>query len=54
MKAFVCDVCNSNFSSKSTLNRHLRNSHNGEKYKCRVCGKEFKQEERMKAHEKKH
>ena len=39
--AFVCDVCQKQFKSKSYLKVHKR-IHSSEKpYKCNVCGRNF-------------
>ena len=41
--AFVCDVCQKKFKSKSNLNVHKR-IHSGENlYNCGVCDKSFVQ-----------
>ena len=41
MAVFKCDVCNSKFSTKGTLNHHLKSIHNNETFKCTDCDKQF-------------
>ncbi|XP_046348133.2 zinc finger and BTB domain-containing protein 14-like isoform X3 [Haliotis rufescens] len=41
-KAFLCNMCNTNFSSKRALNTHVNGMHKNKLYVCGVCGERFR------------
>ncbi|KAJ7888832.1 hypothetical protein B0H13DRAFT_2041903 [Mycena leptocephala] len=51
--AFVCDICNADFTAKHNLRNHM-NSHNLIKtFVCGICGESFGTKHTMKRHERK-
>ncbi|XP_070830086.1 zinc finger protein 665-like [Chaetodon trifascialis] len=49
-KPFTCSVCEANFSSRSSLSKHMR-MHNREKpFNCTVCGKGFARKSSLRQH----
>ncbi|XP_044268943.1 zinc finger protein OZF-like isoform X27 [Tribolium madens] len=51
---FKCDVCSKGYSKKCELIRHKEVEHEGMRFVCHFCSKEFKQYHHMKSHVKKH
>nr|XP_056706154.1 zinc finger and BTB domain-containing protein 38 [Euleptes europaea]XP_056706155.1 zinc finger and BTB domain-containing protein 38 [Euleptes europaea]XP_056706156.1 zinc finger and BTB domain-containing protein 38 [Euleptes europaea] len=53
-KAYICELCQKQFQSPSTLRMHMR-SHVGEKpYPCKTCGKSFSVSGNLQKHERTH
>lgn len=50
---FICDICDFEFTRKSSLKIHLK-AHYDEKHTCKVCGHTFKQTEHLKRHIRTH
>lgn len=48
----MCPICHKQFSSKSNMNRHLKQHlpHANEFYSCPQCMKSFKRKDTLKAH----
>ena len=52
-RSYPCEKCQKNFSSSSTLHKHIRNIHLGEKnFQCEICQKSFSQNHELKSHVK--
>ena len=53
-----CSECESTFTQKSDLNRHMLSVHStsnvGEKYECNICKKEFKRKDKLMRHKEIH
>ena len=49
-KPFFCIICNTSFSLKSSLKRHVASVHEGLKFSCSLCGKTFGQLFRLNKH----
>lgn len=47
---FLCETCNSTFSSRSKLQRHIDGVHKQPKHKCNVCQKLFKRSDTLQRH----
>ena len=52
---YVCDQCGREFTRASTLKRHIKRVHSGEKlFTCETCDKSFTTVDVLKRHEKVH
>ena len=49
-KPFKCDVCDTAFSAKQDVDRHIKSVHEGRKFKCNECGKAFSRKEILNGH----
>ena len=49
-----CDQCDMTFNNSSAKWRHIRIVHEGIKYTCQTCGKEYADKKRLKMHMLKH
>ena len=49
-----CDQCDMTFNNSSAKWRHIRIVHEGVKYTCQTCGKEYADKKRLKMHMLKH
>lgn len=48
---YICDICNTQLSSKKSVIRHMNHVHlKMQKYKCKICNTEFPNESLRKAH----
>lgn len=41
-RPFPCNQCSEMFKTKPDLNRHVINQHDGEKYQCQLCEKQYR------------
>lgn len=49
--SYICDICNTNLSSKKSVLRHMTHVHlKIQKYKCKICKTDFPNETLRKAH----
>ncbi|XP_050358282.1 zinc finger protein 43-like [Nymphalis io] len=48
-----CDFCDKAYAERNTLNRHVKQFHDGVRQECDVCGKRFLKTSTLKAHQKK-
>ena len=49
-----CEKCEMTFNNSSAKWRHIRIVHDGIKYSCQTCGKEYADKKRLKMHMVKH
>ena len=50
-EAFQCNLCDTSFSQKRHLNRHIESVHKGIKpFKCKYCDASFSQKENLRGH----
>ena len=52
--AFVCDICEKQFSQKTNLARHKKAVHGVRSFNCERCGVAFNRNDALKRHMKKH
>ena len=50
MGSFICSVCDTSFSAKSSLKLHEASIHKGVRFSCQVCGEQFKQKGNLTRH----
>ena len=50
VKSYLCDVCNSVYSSEMELDRHLRSVHSQPRHVCIECGVPFSDQAKLKRH----
>lgn len=49
--SYICDICNTQLSSKKSVIRHMNHVHlKMQKYKCKICNTQFPNESLRKAH----
>ena len=53
-KSFECQVCNRKYSSKQSLNQHMRIHDDSKSHKCDVCLKVFHNKSQLKMHYRTH
>nr|CAI5818409.1 unnamed protein product [Callosobruchus analis] len=51
---FCCDRCSKGYNTQSELTKHIKFDHEGLRYSCLLCGKEFKDNNHFKLHIKTH
>ena len=51
-KAFKCDQCDSEFTRRASLNRHVRAAHAGQVIKCPLCPEVFRYKNTLEDHKK--
>ena len=52
---YVCDLCNRNFSTQGSLNRHRESVHRqSDGFSCQVCGQRFCRKDHLARHRKVH
>ena len=49
-KAFKCDQCDSEFTRKASLNRHIKAAHDGEFIQCELCPETFRYRNSLQDH----
>jgi hypothetical protein len=52
LRPYVCEFCNSKFSSSHAMKTHRRQHTNETPYRCEVCGEGFRQRVSLKSHQK--
>ncbi|CAL1281059.1 unnamed protein product [Larinioides sclopetarius] len=50
MTAFRCPTCNAVYASSQTLNRHMNEDHQPNKFICELCSKSYKRKYDLKKH----
>ena len=47
-----CDICNKQFSNKSSLTKHIKSVHQKIKFKREICGIELSRKDKLQRHKK--
>lgn len=53
-ESYICDLCQKQFQSPSTLRMHMRSHVGGKPYHCKTCGKSFSISGNLEKHERTH